>query len=375
MNLTLKSAVVVAAFAAAAFAQDATPAVSEASSAETAAKADAAYTNLEQEVPESAPTAVRGESAPTEVASPVAEATPGVEPAPVAEPVSAQETPATSAPVASADPVAPQAVRNGESSARPAAQPAARPVAKQTYVERVYIGMDGNPVHTVYVAEQSSGKDTVTMDQLMGRYPMEFKIGVQASIHSYFLSNGEYGDWDEESFDGLSWRAGISALIPLNEYTMGVKLGVLYEQSNASENYYMGEAKIPTHFKFEQKKLDIPVLFTFKSANSRFYFDMGAQLSIPLQDELKVSYTDPDSNKKIKSSADLMDDDYRNTLDWSLVFGFSVMPNKYVSLDVRAELGLSDLYDGYLNTVSDKNAIDLNLSTSSFGIGVTLYPF
>lgn len=366
MNMKLKSTMMVAALAAVAFAQDAVPV---AETAATEAKADAAYQNLENEIPDAAPVAVREEAAPASESVPA----PVAEPVPVAEP----------APVAAPEEAAPVAVRNGESSvAQPVVTPAPTAVRteqpasqKPAYVERVYIGMDGTPVHTVYVAEQSSGRDTVTMDQLMGRYPMEFKIGAQASIHSYYMSNGEYGDWDEESFDGLSWRAGISALIPLNEYTMGVKLGVLYEQSNASENYYMGEAKIPTHFKFEQKKLDIPVLFTFKSAGSRFYFDMGAQLSIPLQDELKVSYTDPDSKKKIKSSADLIDDDYRNTLDWSLVFGFSVMPNKYISLDVRAELGLSDLYDGYLNTSNDKNAIDLNLSTSSFGIGVTLYPF
>lgn len=372
MNLILKSAFVAATFAAAAFAQDAAPVAPEASTAELAVKADAAYTNLEQEVPESAPTAVRSEPAPAEAAAPVAEATPVVPPEPVADPVAepapVQEAPVASASEAAADPVAPQTVRNGDSSAKPAAQPAPQPVTKQTYVERVYISPSGVPVRTLYVAEESSGQDTVTMDQLMGRYPVEFKIGVQASINSYYLSNGEYGDWDEESFDGLSWRAGISALIPLNEYTMGIKLGVLYEQSTASENYYVN--KVPTHFKFEEKKLNIPVLFSFKSSSSRFYFDLGAQMSIPLQDELKVSYTDEDSKKKVKSSVDLIDDDYRNAMDWSLVFGFSIMANKYVALDVHANLGLSDLYDGYLDDI-----VDLNLASSSFGIGVTLYPF
>ena len=46
------------------------------------------------------------------------------------------------------------------------------------------------------------------------------------------------------------------------------------------------------------------------------------------------------------------------------------MANKYVALDVHANLGLSDLYDGYLDDI-----VDLNLASSSFGIGVTLYPF
>ncbi|SHK45670.1 porin family protein [Fibrobacter sp. UWEL] len=365
MNLKMKSALAIATFAAMSFAQEPAAVAPAAEPAATEAKAEAAYTNLEKEVPETASAAPAAEApAAEEAAAPVAvrgetEATPApVAAAPVAEPAPA--------PVAApaAEP-APQAVRT--------AQPAAQ---KPTYVERVYIGMDGTPVHTVYVAEQA-GPDTVTMDQLRGRIPMEFKIGAQASVHSYYMSNGSYGDWDEVSFDGLAWRAGISATIPLNEYTMGVKLGLLYEQSNASENYYIGSGddRVATHFKFEQKKLDIPVLFTFKSVGSRFFFDMGAQVSIPLQDELKVSFTDPDTKKKVKSSADMIDEDYRNSMDWSLVFGFSVLANKYISLDVRAELGLNDLYDGYLSASGQTDVMDLNLSTSSFGVGVTLYPF
>lgn len=366
MNLKMKSTLAVASFAAIAFAQDAAPVAAPAS--ETAApaevKADAAYQNLEKDVPETA-----AESSVPEESAPVAVRNESEAPAPVAEIAPAAE-PAPAAPVEGPAPVA---VRNGGSSAaQPVTEPAKPTPKKTTYVERVYIGMDGTPVHTVYVAE-TSGQDTVTLDQLRGRYPMEFKIGVQGSINGYYMSNGEYGDWDEETFDGLSWRAGVSAIIPLNEYTMGVKLGVLYEQSNASENYYVN--KVPTTFKFEQKKLDIPVLFTFKSMDSRIYFDMGAQLSVPLQDELKVSFTDPDTKDKKKSKVDLIDDDYRNSLDWSLVFGFSVLANKYISLDVRAELGLSDLYDGYLSAAGQTDVLDLNLSTSSFGVGITVYPF
>lgn len=296
--------------------------------------------------------------------------------APAAEPAASAVEPAVSA----EEDFAPQVVRNGEPGPKaeePKAETSVPAVAveepevvaptavRQVYYERVHVGPDGIPVRTIYVA-QAPQKDTTSLDDLMGLVPMTFKIGAQAMVGSYYMSDSD-NSWDGASFDGLAWRAGISAIIPLNQYTMGIKLGVLYEQSYASENYYI--EKVPTSFRFEQKKLDIPVLFTFKASNSSFFFDLGAQISIPLQDELEVSFTDSETSKKIKSRLDLIDNDYRNPIDWSLVFGFSVMANKYVSLDVRADVGLSNIYEGTLDYIG------LNLDASTFGIGVTVYPF
>lgn len=303
-------------------------------------------------------------------------AAPAVETAAQAEPAAPAVDPSAPA----EEDFAPQVVRNGEPGPKaeePKAEPSVPAVAveepevvaptavRQVYYERVHVGPDGIPVRTIYVA-QAPQKDTTSLDYLMGLVPMTFKIGAQAMVGSYYMSDSD-NSWDGASFDGLAWRAGISAIIPLNQYTMGIKLGVLYEQSYASENYYI--EKVPTSFRFEQKKLDIPVLFTFKASNSSFFFDLGAQISIPLQDELEVSFTDSETSKKIKSRLDLIDNDYRNPIDWSLVFGFSVMANKYVSLDVRADVGLSNIYEGTLDYIG------LNLDASTFGIGVTVYPF
>ena len=236
-----------------------------------------------------------------------------------------------------------------------------RDARNTVYYETVYTREDGVPVRTVYVAERE-GKDTVTMDELRGLYPMSFKIGAHASVGAYQLAGS---DWDSDQYNGMNWKAGIMSIIPLNAYTMGIKLGVLFEQSRASESYYVNE--VPTNFKFSQKKIDIPVLFTFKAATSRIFFDLGAEMSIPLYDKLRVSYTDG-NDKKHSSRTDMMDD-YRNNLDWAFVFGFSVMANKYISLDISANLGMSDLYDGHM-----KN-LNLNLDASSFNVGISVYPF
>ena len=316
---------------------------------------------------ETAPVAVRGADAP---AAAVAEAPAATEQAtaPVAAeaPAAVAEAPAAAEPVEEpAVVVAPKAVRGAgkNEDVGPSSEAAQRfrDARNTVYYETVYTGQDGVPVRTVYVAERE-GKDTVTLDDLRGLYPMSFKIGAHASVGAYQLAGN---DWDSDQYNGMNWKAGIMSIIPLNAYTMGIKLGVLYEQAKASESYIVNE--VPTSYKFSQKKIDIPVLFTFKAATSRIFFDLGAEMSIPVYDKLRLSYTDAKDNKHT-DKIDMMDD-YRNSMDWAFVFGFSVMANKYISLDIAANLGMSDLYDGHMKY------LNLNLDASSFNVGITVYPF
>ena len=316
---------------------------------------------------EAAPVAVRGADAP---AAAVAEAPAATEQAtaPVAAeaPAAVAEAPAAAEPVEEpAVVVAPKAVRGAgkNEDVGPSSEAAQRfrDARNTVYYETVYTGQDGVPVRTVYVAERE-GKDTVTLDDLRGLYPMSFKIGAHASVGAYQLAGN---DWDSDQYNGMNWKAGIMSIIPLNAYTMGIKLGVLYEQAKASESYIVNE--VPTSYKFSQKKIDIPVLFTFKAATSRIFFDLGAEMSIPVYDKLRLSYTDAKDNKHT-DKIDMMDD-YRNSMDWAFVFGFSVMANQYISLDISANLGMSDLYDGHMKY------LNLNLDASSFNVGISVYPF
>ena len=316
---------------------------------------------------EAAPVAVRGADAPAAAAAEAPAATEQAT-APVAAeaPAAVAEAPAAAEPVA--EPVvvvAPKAVRGAgkNEDVGPSSEAAQRfrDARNTVYYETVYTGQDGVPVRTVYVAERE-GKDTVTLDDLRGLYPMSFKIGAHASVGAYQLAGN---DWDSDQYNGMNWKAGIMSIIPLNAYTMGIKLGVLYEQAKASESYIVNE--VPTSYKFSQKKIDIPVLFTFKAATSRIFFDLGAEMSIPVYDKLRLSYTDAKDNKHT-DKIDMMDD-YRNSMDWAFVFGFSVMANQYISLDISANLGMSDLYDGHMKY------LNLNLDASSFNVGISVYPF
>ena len=358
MNRKITGILSVLALSAFTFAQ--APAAAEAATPEAAAPAVASET-----APAAAPVeeSVSPENAveePTEAAAPVAvrgEDAAGAAPSQV-------ETAAPASQVAEepAVMVAPKAVRGADNKASYTSLGAERPRTNTVYYETVYTGDDGVPVRTVYVAQRNE-RDTVTMEKLMGLIPMNFKIGVHGSIGSYYMSSNK---WDGDSYDGMNWRAGVMSIIPLNEYTMGIKLGVLYEQSEASQSYYING--IPYSFKFRQKKLDIPLMFTFKAPSSRIYFDLGTQVSVPLADKLRYSYTTKDG-KKTKAKIDMMDENFRNGVDWSFLFGFSVMAHKFVSIDLGADIGVSDMYDGHIRYM------DLDLSASSFNIGLTLYPF
>ncbi len=352
MNRKITGILSVLALSAFTFAQE--PAAATAAPAASAPAAAPAAAPAE----EAAPVAVRGADA----------AAPAAAPAEQAAPAAVAATPAAPAEEPVAEPavvVAPKAVRGADDADKTAASAKAveqfRDARNTVYYETVYTREDGVPVRTVYVAERE-GKDTVTLDELRGLYPMKFKIGARGSVGAYQLAGN---DWDSDQYNGISWRAGLMSIIPLNTYTMGIKLGVLYEQSKASESYYINE--VPTNFRFSQKKIDVPVLFTFKSATSRIFFDLGVEMSVPLTDDLRVSYTDS-NDKKHSNKIDLMDE-YRSSLDCAFVFGFSVLANEYLSLDIVANLGVSDLYDGHLKYMN------MNLDASSLNLGITVYPF
>lgn len=321
--------------------------------------------------PEAAPAAVAAQPA-----APAEQAAPEAAPAAVAEqpsaPAADANANAAAAPAAEEAP-APMAVRGGEVPAQEPAVAAPAPTETKTVTKVIYQpvytteptavrNLEYTPVQTVYVA-QAPGKDTVTFDELRGFVPVKTLIGLQGAVGSYIISsNRDNYDYFEDYY-GLTWRVGAFTVFPLTDYTVGLRLGVLYEQSEASttETYISSSIKA----KFKQRKIDVPVLFAFKSPRSTFMFEVGTQMSFPIKDEFKVSYTD-ESYK-----LDMIDKDYRKMLDWDLVIGFAVRANKYVGLDFQINGGFSEMYD------CEKVEYDLfnlnSLSASSFMLGLSFY--
>lgn len=339
MNIKLSALVSVLALTTSLFAVEpvaSTPASNENAPAETPANV---ATNAQSSA--SAPEAVAAPSSETlsvnlaeTSAQPAAE-----EPViPAAEPVND---------VVAEDPSAPVAVRGGTvpeaapaATAAPAStqQPQTTTVTKVIYQpvyspEPTAVRSDYVPVKTVYVAQQTTGADTVSFDELRGLIPMKTTLGLQGFIGSYGMS-GDHGYYDDfESYTGMTWRIGAFGIIPVSEYSVGVKVGAMYEQSEGSESARKIKAKI------KQSKIDIPVTFVFKAPRSRLMFEVGAEASIAIRDELKV--TSNGSSSKL----DMLDKDFRKPVDWNMVCGFSVGANQYISLDFRFDIGFASMYD------------------------------
>ena len=323
------------------------------------------------QAPEAAPAAAAPAAEAPAVAAPPA--APAEQAAPEAAPAAVAEQPA--APAAEEAP-APVAVRGGEVPAQEPAVAAPAPTETMTVTKIVYQPVytteptavrnpEYTPVQTVYVA-QNPGKDTVTFDELRGFVPVKTLVGLQGAVGSYIVSSNRDSYDGFEDYYGLTWRVGAFTIFPLTEYTVGLRLGVLYEQSEASTTETYGVNSVESiKAKFKQRKIDVPVLFAFKSPRSTFMFEVGTQMSFPIKDEFKVSYTD--ASYKL----DMIDKDYRKMLDWDLVIGFAVRANRYVGLDFQINGGFSEMYDC---EKADYNVFNLNsLSASSFMLGLSFY--
>jgi hypothetical protein len=360
MNIKMKSIVTVLAMSALAFAAEpaAPTAVRAADAAAPVAAAPAAAP-----APEAAPAAPAAQAAPAAAPEAQAPAAPAEEP--VVEPVAPTA-------VRAADAAAPVATAPAPAEPAPvAAAPAPtqqRRVDVDTLQPAVVYRTTTVPVKTVYVAERS-GEDSVTLDELRGLVPLRFAIGAQAFLGGYFLNDYAYYD---NSFSDYTWRVGLSSVLPLNKFTVALKLGVLYEQSLASGTLHYDDrsARSVTVYTldFKQRKIDVPVLFSFKAPYSGLMFDLGLQASFAVYDKFKLSTTQ-EGGKKHSERIDMLDEGYRKKMGWDLVFGIEYWANKHIALDVRFEGGFSDLYDSFEDDVIKLS----DLSSSAFLIGFSYY--
>lgn len=310
MNKKVKAFGLVLAMAAFALAQE--PAAPAAQPAENAAPAVAAEAPAEPAVaenaaPEAAAPAEAAEAQAVPAAEPVAEAAPAEEPA---------EEPA--APVVDPDQFgdmpAPVAVRGVDASASPYYE---EPAPAQPRAERTSSRPASEPI------------------------PMKFTFGGQAFIGTNTLFAD---DWSmDESYSGIAWKAGLFAIFPLNANMMGFKVGVLYDHSDASATYYNVDFKKDMNVKFKMDRISLPFLFTLKSPYSSFTLDFGAQVSIPVRDRFKYSYDESSSSTEYHT-ADMIDLEYRNSVDFGLLLGLTIKANRYMSFDIRYECGFSNFY-------------------------------
>ena len=383
MNLKVSGIISVLTLAAAVFAApQAQPAANAAPAAAPAqeAAAPAATETAAAPAQEAAAPAAPETTAPATAAEPAAEqaAAPATEQAAAPEQTAAPaEAPAAEA-APTEEAAAPMAVRGGEAPAassapvpeQEAAPAAAAPAPTQTVVYRtVYssepVELSGTKVHTVYVSPTDAQVST-SFDDLRGLIPMKWSLGVQGFIGSYHMYSSYSDDYYLHDYDGLTWRAGLVGIIPVTDYTIGVKVAALFEQSEAKASGHT--ARYSLKGKFKQRKIDVPVLFAFKAPRSSLMFEIGTQASMAIKDEFRATIDGKTSR------LDMLDKDFRNTIDWDIVCGFSIMANQYLGFDFRFNIGISNLYDTDNSESMKLFEVD-DLSSTSFLLGASFYLF
>ncbi len=258
----------------------------------------------------------------------------------------------------------PSAVR-GANAEKPVHRTSKKFVYKPVYSPEE-IETSGRPVKAIYVAEANHG-DTITMDALRGFIPMQFTAGIQGFVGTNMLS-GDNGRYEYDRYYGMIWSIGAFALFPLDEYNMGFKTGVFFEHSKSSNSFNdlngteYGEWRIS----FSQYRISLPLLLSLKGAKSSFTFDVGVQPSFAVADKFRMKFS---KNSDANRSDDMMKNECRSAIDWSLVLGLSLRANRYVGFDFRVNWGINNMYDDY-------NAYAINnLSSTSIAVGASFYAF
>jgi hypothetical protein len=310
------------------------------------------------------------EAAPVESA-PVAQSPVAEQAAPAAEVAPVQAAPAEDKFTAVEQELAPENLFSEPTAVR--GENAAKPVVKETTKKFVYrpvyssaeVETSGVPVKTIYVTEKPSA-ETIDMDDLRGLIPLKFTFGLQGFVGNEFLS-GDNGRYEYDRYYGLAWNFGAFVLFPLDEYNMAIKAGVMFEHDKVLNTYnYVYNATYGEYrVTFSQYRISLPILLSLKSARSSIFFDVGVQPSFATADKFKLKASD----KSVNIKEDMMDNDCRSAIDWSIVFGLGIRANRYVGFDARFTWGINNQYEDYNGWAVN------NLSSKSFTVGATFYAF
>ena len=213
-------------------------------------------------------------------------------------------------------------------------------------------------VAEVKKAEEEAKRETV---------PFKFSLGPMATLGYRSISGiSDLNYYSVDSvftmFSGLSSQIGIALLIPLSEYNFAIRTGVLfgytsliahdytqYYRSTLYENDDWSDASLT------QMRVSIPLLLAMKTRVSTAMFELGAQVSFPIVDEM--------SNYGKKT--DLIDEGFRASVDVSLLFGIEIFVTKRLSISALLEIQLNDTYNNDIFIgVNDVSYFDIKVGAT-----------
>ena len=212
-------------------------------------------------------------------------------------------------------------------------------------------------VAEVKKAEEEAKRETV---------PFKFSLGPTATLGYRSISGiSDLNYYSVDSvftmFNGLSSEIGIALLIPLNECNFAIRTGALFGYTSLiAQDYSRFYRSMQEHEEWgdaslTQMRVSIPLLLAMKTRVSTAMFELGAQVSFPIVDEL--------SNYGKKTN--LIDEGFRASVDVSLLFGIEIFVTKRLSISALLEFQLNDTYNNDIFIgVNDVSYFDIKVGAT-----------
>lgn len=192
--------------------------------------------------------------------------------------------------------------------------------------------------------------------------------GIQASIGS-----SEYiGDSNEDLDEGLTWNAGLFAMVPITDYIFNIELGAQFIYRNESSYTQTNRSTRKDEARKDEitsYTLGIPLQMNINAGKSGIItFFIGIELEVPLYNNLEIAI----------NGETLFDDDINNhcrPISWDFIFGMGINATKNFGIYTRLNTGLSDIYsDLYIKNEKNEetNPEYWNFNVLDLSIGVKL---
>ncbi|MDR1759006.1 MAG: outer membrane beta-barrel protein [Fibrobacter sp.] len=287
--------------------------------------------------------------------------------------VFAQETPAP-APVPVADTAA----------VVPAPEPA-EPVVAPVSAEATPVVIDSNvaPVQeqaaepepapqfltmSDFKQEQPAKQDTVAKAPVVCPVCPAYKepeslLRFQFGVHLR-LGQISYDD-DDYEFSGLNWAAGLAFALPLNDRFVFLKLEPVFSSRTLTD--VVDGYSNTTKFFINEYNLELPLLVTFRIPRTFLQFFAGPQITLNLKETIKVTQ----EGKTLLKIED--GDTSREPLEWGLVLGAGFVIGKHMDLDLRANIGISDVYNDLWISSGSYSSDNWDFLAVGFYMGMSFY--
>ncbi len=188
---------------------------------------------------------------------------------------------------------------------------------------------------------------------------LRFQFGAHLRLGQVIYDDADY------DFSGLNWAAGLAFILPLNERFVFLKVEPVFSSRSLTDVIDNNSGSMKVFI--DEYNLELPLLITFRIPNTFLQLFVGPQVTLNLRETIKVT-EDGKTLLKIKDG-----DTSREPLEWGIVLGAGFVLGKHMDLDVRMNLGISDVYKDLWIQTGNNSPDNFDFIAIGFYMGMSFY--